>query len=61
VSQTQIDACAARIRDPATRERFIRMMRRADELTFDATKLRLAAWVDFRRATGETKRVVPYE
>ena len=61
MSQAQIEQCAARIRDPDTRQRFVRMMKRADELSFDATKLRLDAWAEFRRVTGETKRVVPYE
>jgi hypothetical protein len=56
VSQIQIERCAARIRDPAARDRFQRMMSRADELTFQAAKLRLEAWADYRRATGETKR-----
>jgi hypothetical protein len=57
VSQIQIDRCAPRIRDPATRERFERMMKRADELAFQASQLRLQAWADYRRATGEVKRV----
>jgi len=56
MSAIQIERCAARIGDPATRERFERMMRRADELTFQAAQLRRDAWADFRRVTGEKIR-----
>jgi hypothetical protein len=57
VSQIQIERCKVRIRDPIVRDRFERMMRRADELAFQASQLRLEAWSDYRRATGEVKRI----
>lgn len=56
MSQIQIERCAPRIRDSATRDRFVRMMKRADELALQASQLRLEAWADYRRATGEKKR-----
>jgi hypothetical protein len=57
VSRQQIDSCASRIRDPAAKDRFLRMMARADQLITEAAKLRTMAWADFRRATGEVKRI----
>ena len=62
MSQIQIEVCRLRIPDPVTRDRFERMMKRADELSFEAAKLRTQAWADYRRATGIKKRekVGPY-
>lgn len=56
MNDIQMKRCAARIDDPATRERFERMMRRANELAFEAASLRRQAWSDWRYATGEVKR-----
>ncbi len=53
MSQAQIQTCADRIRDLAARERFSRMMARADELIAQAVALRKSAWNDYRRLTGE--------
>jgi hypothetical protein len=59
VSQAQIDACASRIRDQAARDRFVRMMARADELIAQAVELRKLAWSDYRRLAGEVMKAKP--
>jgi hypothetical protein len=56
MSRVQIERCSIRIRDPIARDRFVRMMRCADDLMFDAAQMRLEAWADYRRETGEPKR-----
>jgi hypothetical protein len=51
----QIITCANRIPSTVVRERFINLHRRANELAAEASKLRLLAWQDYRRATGLAK------
>jgi hypothetical protein len=55
VSKHQIASCAPRIADAKERDRFIRMLTRADELAAQSTALRLAAWQRYRELTGYEK------
>ena len=52
MSQLQISSCAPRIANLAERDRFVRMLTRADELAAQSKALRLQAWIRYRELTG---------
>jgi hypothetical protein len=54
-----IQTCAVRIENTAERERFVRMMTRAAELSLQAKELRLEAWGRYRQLTGYARATWP--
>jgi hypothetical protein len=56
----RIELCAGRIANLAERDRFSRMLTRADELAAQSKELRILAWARYRTLTGLAKGEKPY-